>query len=104
MDDDIAIMVVRCRIAVDDGQLVAIEIIDETGCRIDNQGSAAYDQQIGLGDGSDGFGDDFIIQRFLIQDHIRFDDRMTLVTVRNTFGFDDIIQIKEFAASGTVVS
>ena len=92
-----------CDGLIDHHQLFSIVIVDQTGCRIDHKRSAAHDQNIGIGNIADRFGDHLHIQPLLIKDHIRLDETAA-GTVRHTFRLPHIFRIKKFAAARTVIS
>ena len=104
MDNDIAIAVIAGRISVDDRQGVASKISDETGSRVDDKRSTAHYQQIGICDGIYSLVDDFFIKTFFIKDDIRFDGRSACITFWDAVRIDDVVQIKEFAASCAIIA
>ena len=104
MDDDVTIAVIGCGIAVDDGQCVTVEVADEAGRRIDDQGRAAYYKQIGSGDGPYSTGDDLFIESFLIKDDIGLYGRSAMIAFGDTVRMDDVIEIEELVAAAAVIT
>ena len=72
-DDEVSLLVLRNAGLVDDDQMLASKVLDETGCGIDHQGGTSDDQQIGLMNGLRSLLEGLHIQGLFIEGHIRLD-------------------------------
>ena len=63
---------------VDEHQLVAPVVVDESGGGVDVEGGAADDEQVRLCDGPDGIVQGLLIQPLLIQHHVGLNDAAAL--------------------------
>ena len=81
-----------------------MEIINQTGRRIDNQRCPSDNQNIRIGDIADRFFQDLRIQTFLIENDIRFDNSSALFTPRNALGIFNIFHAVRRIAFYTVIA
>ena len=77
-------------------------IVDQTGCRINGQGSSTDNKHIRLLDIVDGFVQSMGIQSFFVQNHIWF-DRAATFALWHTFRYQIFQRIK-FSTTSTVIS
>ena len=84
-DDEVSLLVLWNASLVDNDQMLASKVLDETGCGIDHQGSAPNDQQVGLMNGLRGLLEGLHIQGLFIEGHIRLDHTATIRAVGHRF-------------------
>ena len=88
---------------VDEGQLLASVVVDKSRGGPHIQGRAAHNQQIRLRNGLNGTIYHPVVQRLLVQHHIRLDDAPAAAP-GHAVGMQDVIQVIKFSAPLTVVS
>ena len=69
---------------VNDDQVLPLEILDQTGCWIDNKRGPSDDEEVSLLDGSGCLAKDVHIEGFLVKGHIRLDHLATVEAMRNS--------------------
>ena len=97
------IFILRCDTHIDHNQFISSVIINQSGCRIDDQGCSADDQHICILDRLNGSCHDGHIKPFFVEHHIRFDPSAT-GTGRHTFCMKHIFCIIRFSAFHTVIA
>ena len=95
LDDQISHAVPRCRSLIDQHELIAAVIIDQSRGRIDGERSAPDNQHIRSADTRYRAGNCFIVQPLFIQDDIRLDTAPAF-TVRHAFRMQYIFRIIKF--------
>ena len=83
MNHQIRFAVHGCRIAVDQHKMLSMKILYQPSSRIYRQAGPGYDHQIRLPDHVNGAAKRIIIQPFLVQHHIWFNQATAGITVRN---------------------
>ena len=113
-------MIHRGRVAVDKNEVFPCEIVDERSRRIDGKRGACNDEQVRLGDTAQTFRYGSVIQCFLIQYDIRFDNaaagaagnafssqyilgRIAFMAFKTIIAVDAAVQLQNLFAAGHLV-
>ena len=104
MQNEVRVVIVRRGLFVDEYQLFALIVVDETRRGVDGQRSSADDEHIGFFDRVHRAVDGAVREHFAVQNDVRLDYPAALVAVRNViFAVPDIIGVEELAAALAVV-
>ena len=89
--------------------MLAAEITDKAGCRVDGQAGAGDDHQVCFGDDMDRVGNDGVIQAFFVEDDIRLDPaaaiavRDRVLAVLHEFGGEELAAVHAVVPVDTAV-
>ena len=104
MNDEFGVAVLRGGVAVDDDEVLAFEIINETGGRVNSQRGAGDDEAVGLLDFLQGAAEDVVVEGFFIEDDVGLDDAAVFRAARDAFAAAHKVEVIEAAAGHAVVA
>jgi hypothetical protein len=96
-DHEVCSAVGAGRAHVDEHELLSVEVVDETGSRIDYECRSSDYQRVSFRDGFDRAVYDSAVEPLFIQDDIRLDPSAALVAFRDPLALYDLVDIVEMA-------